>query len=75
MSKCKAIDKDSKIITWKNSENFTYMNTDDFPTELAKIIPYFQGYRANIKANKRVYFKKELRQYTLLIWLPTYMFH
>ena len=33
----KIYDKDTKIISWKNAGNFTYMNTDDFPTDIAEI--------------------------------------
>lgn len=43
-------DKDTKIISWKNAGNFTYMNTDDFTTD-------FQGYRKNLKADKIIYLR------------------
>lgn len=53
----KKSDPEAKIISWKTNPNFTYMNMDDFPTELAESALYFQGYRANLKADKRIYMR------------------
>ena len=53
------------------------MNEDQFPSDIAEIATYFQGFRANIKADKRVYLRvgihtpeSESKLYSLL---TTYM--
>jgi hypothetical protein len=52
----KTADPDAKIMTWKTSPNFSYMN-DEFPTDVAEVALHFSGFRANIKADKRVYLR------------------
>ena len=56
-SQLKKFDSKAKVISWKTNPNFSYLNTDDFPTELAEAALYFQGYRANLKADKRIYMR------------------
>ena len=56
----KIYDPKSKIMTWKMSPNFSYMDDDQFPTEPAEIATFFQGFRANLKADKRVYLRVAL---------------
>ena len=53
----KIFDSEAKVISWKTSPNFCYMNMDDFPTEVPQIAMFFNGYRANVKADKRVYLR------------------
>ena len=50
-------DQEAKIISWKTDPNYTYLDKDNFPEEVAGIATYFQGYKSNIKADRRVYLK------------------
>ena len=73
----KIFDEKAKIISWKTSPNFSYMNMDDFPTEIAQIAMYFNGYRANVKADKRIYLRVGLHtpnsQSALFSFLTSWM--
>ena len=76
----KSYDKDAKIISWKTSDNFTYMNMDDFPSDVAEMALYFNGLRRNIKTDKRVYLRvgihtpnSQSRMYSLMdSWMRLY---
>ena len=57
VSQIRSFDSEAKIISWKTSPNFTYLPEDEFPEDLLSISTYFKGYRANLKADKRVYLK------------------
>ena len=50
-------DKDAKIMSWKTAPNFSYMDSEEFPDEVGDLAKYFQGYRTNVKADKRVYLR------------------
>lgn len=50
-------DPQAKIISWKTDPNFSYMDNDEFPTQIAQIAQYFNGYRANVKADRRIYLR------------------
>ena len=52
----KTADVDSKIMSWKVAPNFSYMS-EEFPTDVADIALYFNGFRTNFKADKRVYLR------------------
>ena len=54
VAQTKKADKDSKIMSWKTDSNFTYMD-DSLSNDIAEISRYFNGYRKNFKADKRVY--------------------
>ena len=51
-------DPEAKVISWKTTPNYTYLDKDNFPEEIAGIAKYFQGYKSNIKADKRVYLSR-----------------
>ena len=53
------IDKNIIIVSWKNSEGFTTMNTnpEECTNDIAELAKYFNGYRANLKEGRRNYFK------------------
>ena len=55
-AQAKMADPDSKVISWKTSPNFTYMN-EEFPTDVADVALHFNGFRTNFKADKRVYLR------------------
>ena len=57
VTQMKLFDPNSKIISWKTEPNFSYLNPDQFPSQIAQIAQYFNGFRANIKANKRIYLR------------------
>ena len=52
----KKLDRDSRIMSWKTTGNFTYIS-EDFPTDVAEVAKFFNGYRKNLKADKRVYIR------------------
>ena len=52
-----SIDKEARIMSWKTSPNFTYTDLEEFPTKTAELAKYFQGFRENVKADKRVYLR------------------
>ena len=50
-------DPKAKIISWKTEPNFSYLNAEQFPTQIAQIAQYFNGFRANVKPDKRIYLR------------------
>ena len=50
-------DPKAKIISWKTSPNFSYLNAEQFPTQIAQIAQYFNGFRSNVKPDKRIYLR------------------
>ena len=50
-------DADAKIVSWKTSPNFTYLESNNFPEDIVGIATYWNGFRANLKADKRIYMK------------------
>ena len=52
----KKADKDAKVMSWKTSPNFTYLE-EEFLTDVAEVSRYFSGYRKNFKADKRIYLR------------------
>ena len=53
----KQANKDAKIVSWRNKKTFTYLNFEEFPEETPEIAKYFQGMRAKVKGDRRVYIK------------------
>ena len=49
-------DPNARIISWKNETSFSKIG-DKFPIEIAEIAKYFNGFRANIKADQRTYLR------------------
>ena len=49
-------DSKAMLISWKNSPDFSYLG-DNFPTDIAEVAMFCNGYRSNIKADKRVYLR------------------
>ena len=54
------IDHEALLVSWKNDNGFSVMPmeaADDFPKELEKVAKFFDGYKTNLKAVTRSYFK------------------
>jgi len=56
-SQIKKHDNEARMISWKTTPNYTYLNDTNFPEDVASIATYFQGYCSNLKADRRVYVK------------------
>ena len=54
-------DPDANIMSWKTEPEFYYMNKDEFPQDPGIVAQYFQGYRHNLKADKRVYLRVSIQ--------------
>ena len=52
-----SFDKDAKIISWKTAPNFTYLDPKAFPEDIVGIATFWNGFRASLKADKRIYMK------------------
>ena len=55
-SQMRKYDSKARLITWRTKPDFSQLG-DNFPTDIAQIAMYFNGYRSNIKADKRMYFR------------------
>lgn len=51
------IDSSAKIISWQTTPNYTYLDPANFPIDTPGIAKYFNGYRNNLKPDKRCYIK------------------
>ena len=52
----KTYDSKSRLISWKSSPDFLQLK-DTFPTDIAEVAIYFNGHRANINPEKRIYLR------------------
>ena len=54
-------DPDANIMSWKTDPEFYYMNKDEFPQDPGIVAQYFQGYRHNLKTDRRVYLRVSIQ--------------
>ena len=52
----RSYDPKATLISWKNEPYFSCL-ADEFPTDIAAVAKYFNGYRSNIKPDKRTYMR------------------
>ena len=50
-------DKEARIISWRNKKTFQLLKLDSFPEEAPEISTFFQGFRAKVRGDRRVYIK------------------
>ena len=51
------LDDGCKIISWKAGEKFSFLNTNEFPEDVAAIAKFFKGYRKGMKEDRRAYIR------------------
>ena len=53
------LDKKAALISWKNEKNFSilHVDQDEYPSDVVKLATFFDGYRANLKATTKHYFR------------------
>ena len=50
-------DDTAEIISWRTKTNFSFLQKDQFPSEVAEIAKFFKGFRKRMKADRRAYIK------------------
>ena len=53
----RVLDPQAEIISWKTSDDFNFMNKQEFPEDISKVAKFFKGYRKNMKPDRRAYIK------------------